>query len=102
MIEMSHFLCHHIKRMYINYLKIIYFAKCSYFTQHSGIAFPCYHAFFTLFRGIHSFRSIFAATNQVFMDSTRQMKMNELLKREISGVFQLKGRALFGPELISI
>jgi ribosome-binding factor A len=36
------------------------------------------------------------------MDSTRQMKVNELLKREISGVFQLKGRNLFGPELISI
>lgn len=28
--------------------------------------------------------------------------MNELLKRELSGVFQLKGRSLFGPELISI
>lgn len=36
------------------------------------------------------------------MDSTRQMKVNELLKRELSGVFQLKGRTLFGPELISI
>ena len=36
------------------------------------------------------------------MDSTRQQKVNELLKREISGVFQLKGRSLFGPELISI
>lgn len=36
------------------------------------------------------------------MDSTRQMKVNELLKRELSGVFQLKGRNLFGPELISI
>lgn len=36
------------------------------------------------------------------MDSTRQMKVNELLKRELSGVFQLKARTLFGPELISI
>lgn len=36
------------------------------------------------------------------MDSTRQMKVNELLRREMSGIFQLKGRSLFGPELISI
>jgi len=36
------------------------------------------------------------------MDSTRQMKVNELLKRELSGVLQLKGRSLFGPELISV
>lgn len=36
------------------------------------------------------------------MDSTRQMKVNELLKREMSHVFQLKGKTLFGPELISI
>lgn len=36
------------------------------------------------------------------MDSTRQMKVNELLKRELSGVFQLKGRALFGAGLVSI
>lgn len=36
------------------------------------------------------------------MDSTRQMKVNELLRREMSGVFQLKARSLFGPELISV
>lgn len=36
------------------------------------------------------------------MDSTRQLKVNELLKRELSGIFQLKGRTLFGPELISV
>lgn len=36
------------------------------------------------------------------MDSTRQLKVNELLKRELSGVLQLKGRTLFGPELISV
>lgn len=36
------------------------------------------------------------------MDSTRQLKVNELLKRELSGVLQLKGRTLFGPELVSV
>jgi ribosome-binding factor A len=36
------------------------------------------------------------------MDSTRQLKINELLKREISAVFQLKGRNMFGQELISV
>lgn len=36
------------------------------------------------------------------MDSTRQEKIKELLKRELSLIFQQKGRSLFGPELISI
>ncbi len=36
------------------------------------------------------------------MDSTRQLKVNELLKRELSGVLQLKGVRCFGPELVSV
>lgn len=36
------------------------------------------------------------------MDSNRQQKINELIKRELSLIFQQKARTWFGPELITI
>lgn len=36
------------------------------------------------------------------MDSNRQQKVNELIKRELSLILQQKARGWFGPELITI
>lgn len=36
------------------------------------------------------------------MESNRQKKVNELIKRELSLIFQQKSREWFGPELVTV